>query len=69
MRKRPVQERAILNMKEAADYLRCSERTLRQWISDGRVIPARLGKRRSVVFQRSELDRFVEEAIQRPQAA
>lgn len=54
---------AVLTRKEAAEYLRVSERTLRTWVIEGRLVGARIGPRR-VVFLRSELERFLSDAMQ-----
>jgi excisionase family DNA binding protein len=62
------QPRAVLTWKEAAYYLRVSERTLRNWVDQGKLSPARIGERR-VVFLQKELDRFLEESMKSPRAA
>jgi len=54
--------REVLIWKEAAWYLRISERTLRSWVRDGLIIPCRIGPRR-VVFMRRELDRFLDQSM------
>ena len=62
------QPRAVLTWKEAAFYLRVSERTLRNWVDQRKLSPARIGERR-VVFLQKELDRFLEESMKSPRAA
>jgi excisionase family DNA binding protein len=54
---------AVLTRKEAAEYLRVTTRTLRNWVIEGRLRSARIGSRR-VVFLRSELERVLNDAMQ-----
>lgn len=61
-----VEPRPIMNIQEAADYLRVSVRLVQKLVAAGSLRPARIGRRR-LVFQRSELDRYV--AIQTALAA
>jgi excisionase family DNA binding protein len=49
--------RPVMNMQEAADYLRVSLRTLGTLVSKRRIRAARIGRR--LVIKREELDRFV----------
>ena len=46
-----------LNYKEAADFLKITEGTLRNWVSKGRITPHKIGKR--VIFSREDLALWV----------
>ena len=46
-----------LNYKEAADFLKVTEGTLRNWVSKGRIKPHKIGKH--VLFFREELEKWV----------
>jgi excisionase family DNA binding protein len=47
----------LLNVDEAASYLRLSTNCIRSWVHKGRVPFIKLGRR--VVFRRSDLDNLV----------
>lgn len=63
-----MQQHAVFTYKEAAHFLRVTERTLRNWVDQGKLSPSRIGERRAV-FLRKELDRFLEDSMKRPHAA
>jgi excisionase family DNA binding protein len=67
-RRRDQARRDVLTWKEAAGYLRISERTLRSWVTADRIVPCRIGPRR-VVFLHTELDRFLEASMTTRRAA
>ncbi len=50
--------RAIMNVEEAADYLRISVRQIHRVLKTGSIKRARIGKR--LVFKRAELDHYVD---------
>src|SRR5258707_375738 len=53
---------SLLNTREAAQFLRVSEASIRRW-SDAGLLPARrVGRRRERRFERSELERFLGQA-------
>jgi len=62
-----MKQHAILTYKEAAEYLRLHETTLRRLVSQGKIAPSQISPRR-VAFLRTELDRYVQESMQ-PRAA
>jgi excisionase family DNA binding protein len=64
----PMPQQAVFTWKEAAFYLRVSERTLRTWVDDGRLTPSRIGERR-VVFLKTELDRFLADGMKKKTSA
>jgi excisionase family DNA binding protein len=49
----------LFSIKEAANKLRISPLTLRDWIYQGKLTPVKLGRR--VLLTQEELERFVEE--------
>lgn len=51
------QTRAVLNVVEAADYLRVSRRTIYELIARGRLRPRKILGR--TVFRREDLDRII----------
>jgi excisionase family DNA binding protein len=53
----PMQLRPLMNTAEAAEYLRVSVRLVQKLVQTRKLRPARIGRR--LIFQRSELDRFV----------
>ncbi|HEY3581609.1 MAG TPA: helix-turn-helix domain-containing protein [Pyrinomonadaceae bacterium] len=59
-----MQHRSVMTWKEAAYYLRVSTNTLRTWVDNGKLTPARIGERR-VVFLKTELDRFLAESMKK----
>jgi excisionase family DNA binding protein len=63
-----MREHANFTKKEAAQYLRVSTRTLDRWVSEGKLSPARIGGH-TIVFPRTELDRFIAQSMERPHAA
>ncbi|HAE39723.1 MAG TPA: hypothetical protein DCG57_13985 [Candidatus Riflebacteria bacterium] len=46
-----------MNYQEAADYLKITTGTLRNWVSKGRIKPRRVGRR--VLFFREELEKWI----------
>lgn len=50
--------RPLMNIQEAADYLRVSVRLIQKLLASRKLKAARLGRR--LVFKRSELDRYVD---------
>jgi excisionase family DNA binding protein len=50
--------RSLLNLPEAADYLRVSVRTVHRLLSARRIRAARIGRR--LIFKRAELDRLAD---------
>jgi hypothetical protein len=67
--RRDLQSRwEVLSWKEAAAYLRMSERTLRTYVADGRVSCCCIGPKRKV-FLLSELNRLLEENMTPRRAA
>lgn len=50
--------RTWLNLLEAADYLRVSDRLIEKLVSQRRLKPARINRR--LIFKRTELDRYAE---------
>ena len=51
-------ERAVLTVKESADYLRVSEWLVWKLIREGKIKPTRIGDR--VLFARTYLERYAE---------
>lgn len=54
----------IMSAKEAAFYLRISERTFRKIVAEGLIVPCRVSSRRQV-FLEEELDRYLRESMNR----
>lgn len=52
----------LLNKKEAAKYLRCSDQSFPAWISQGRLRPTKVGSKN--FFTERELERFVRESTE-----
>ena len=50
-----------MNYQEAADYLKITTGTLRNWVSKGRIKPRRVGRR--VLFFREELEKWITSPI------
>ncbi len=57
----------LLKPAEAAEYLQCTENTLRCWVSRRRVPHVKIG--RSVRFRLADLEAFVEKNLVKPVAA
>jgi excisionase family DNA binding protein len=58
-RRKDVQDRLLLGMKEAGESLSCSPWTVRKLIYSGRLVGVKIGTRLCV--ERAELERFVNE--------
>lgn len=58
---------AALTVEEAGDYLRISRSSLYRLIRDGRLRPARIGRR--VVFRRIDIDAFLSTCLDSSSAA
>lgn len=54
----PFPLRPILNIPEAANYMRVSVRQIHRLVKARKIRAARIGKR--LIFKRAELDRFVD---------
>ena len=54
----PITERAVLNVRESAEFLRISEWLLWKLIREKKIVPTRIGDR--VLFARTYLQRFAE---------
>jgi excisionase family DNA binding protein len=54
----PTTERAVLTVKESADFLRVSEWLVWKLIREGKITPTRIGDR--VLFARTYLERYAE---------
>ncbi len=50
----------ILTVREAAEYMRVSERTIRDWVKSGRLASVPIGKREYRI-QQSAIDKFIED--------
>ena len=55
---------ALLTVEQAAQYLTVSERFIRRIRYEGRIPGVKLGKH--LRFKKDDLDRFIEEGIDRP---
>jgi transcriptional repressor of dcmA and dcmR len=55
-----VRDDELLDIKEAADFLKVSETSLRRWTNSGRLRCLRVGRRRERRFRRADLLAFVE---------
>ena len=51
----------LLDIKQAARFLKVSETSLRRWTNSGRLACLRVGRRRERRFRRRDLLAFVEE--------
>jgi len=60
-------EHEILTLEEVARYLRVSERTVYEWAQKGEIPCGKLGT--SWRFKRSEIEKWVDERLQRPKPA
>jgi len=54
----PTEPRPLMNLKEAADYLRVSTRLVETLCASRRIRPAKVNRR--LIFKRAELDRFID---------
>jgi excisionase family DNA binding protein len=54
----PTTERAVLNVRESAEFLRVSEWLVWKLIREGKITPTRIGDR--VLFARTYLQRYAE---------
>lgn len=59
----------LLNIKEAAAYLRVSEASLRRWTNVGKLDCLRLGAKRERRFRHEDLEKFLERRDQPSEAA
>ena len=46
-------EKKLMTLEETADYLRCSKRTMYQWLHDGKISGVKVGRR--WLFDRDEV--------------
>jgi excisionase family DNA binding protein len=56
----------LLNIKQAAEFLKVSETSLRRWTNSGRLACLRVGRKRERRFRRSDLLAFLEEQPTEP---
>jgi excisionase family DNA binding protein len=61
-----MERSSLLNTKEAADFLRVSEASIRRWSDGGLLSAQRVGRRRERRFATSELQRFLGQPTNRP---
>ncbi len=55
-----MEERRLLTVKEACDYLRISKVSLYKLINQGKLKPVKIGKR--TLIDKADLDRLIEES-------
>ncbi len=53
----------LYDIEESAEILRVAPVTVRAWVSQGKLMPVRLGRR--VLLTEKELERFVEEGMRK----
>jgi excisionase family DNA binding protein len=56
----------LLNIKQAAEFLKVSETSLRRWTNSGRLACLRVGRKRERRFRRADLLAFLEEQPKEP---
>jgi excisionase family DNA binding protein len=64
-----TESNSLLNTKEAAQFLRVSEASIRRWSDAGLLAAQRVGRRRERRFARGDLSRFLEKPSGAPRPA
>lgn len=55
-------EKRLFTYDEAAEFLTVSSRTVKRFVKDGKLRATRLGSRKAVRIERSDLETFIEKS-------